>query len=75
MSNADEQASVDPSSDPKPANQSSRYADATLLRSAFPSAIQEVVEALGEVTIVARREGLLELLGFLKHDAQFSFTT
>ena len=73
MSNADEQASVDPSSDPKPANQSSRYADATLLRSAFPSAIQEVVEALGEVTIVARREGLLELLGFLKHDAQFQF--
>lgn len=51
----------------------SRYADASLLRSAFPSAIDEIVEALGEVTLVARREGLLELLSFLKTDPRFHF--
>jgi NADH-quinone oxidoreductase subunit C len=51
----------------------SRYADASLLRSAFPNAIEEIVEALGEVTLVARRDGLLELLSYLKSDPRFRF--
>jgi NADH-quinone oxidoreductase subunit C len=67
MSNSDQQPS------PPHASAGSRYADASLLRSAFPSSIEEIVEALGEVTLVARREGLIELLSYLKHDPRFHF--
>ncbi|MEP7272253.1 MAG: NADH-quinone oxidoreductase subunit C [Acidobacteriota bacterium] len=55
------------------ANQTSRYADVSLLRTTFAAAIEAILEALGEVTIVVKRDGLLELLSFLKHDARFGF--
>lgn len=51
----------------------SRYADASILRSDFSSAIEEVKEALGEVTVVAKRDSLIELLTFLRDDPRFRF--
>lgn len=59
-----------PSSDrPQP----SRHPEVSILRSAFPAAIDGVVEALGEVTLNVGREGLLEVLSFLRHDTKFHF--
>ena len=55
------------------ANQTSRYADANLLRADFSSAIVEIKEALGEVTVIANREGLIDLLTFLRDDQRFRF--
>jgi NADH-quinone oxidoreductase subunit C len=55
------------------ANQTSRYADANLLRANFGGAIVEIKEALGEVTVIVHREGLIDLLTFLRDDQRFRF--
>src|SRR5258706_14032521 len=54
-------------------NQSSCYADVSLLPDSFSGTIAKVSEALGEVTIVARRDGLVELLTFLRDAPKFQF--
>ncbi|MFN7948905.1 MAG: NADH-quinone oxidoreductase subunit C [Blastocatellia bacterium] len=53
--------------------QKTRYADASIIRTQFAGTVEEVLEALGEVTVVARREGLLELLTWLRDDPKFKF--
>lgn len=55
------------------ANQSSHYPDVSALRVSFASSIEAAIEAIGEVTIVVKRERLLELLTFLRDDATFHF--
>ncbi len=50
-----------------------RYADASLARARFASVIEEVVEAASEVTIVARRDGLVELMTWLRDEPSLSF--
>ena len=54
-------------------NQTSRYADVSLLANEFAATIANVTEALGEVTIVAARDGLIELLTFLRDAPGFQF--
>lgn len=71
MSNTEEQGKTE--SPISPATGNKRQADISLLRTTFSAAIEAVVEAVGEVTVVARREGLVELLSFLKHDPKFHF--
>lgn len=53
--------------------QKTRYADASLIRAQFENTVVEIQEALGEVTIISRREGLLELLTFLRDDPGLNF--
>jgi NADH-quinone oxidoreductase subunit C len=50
-----------------------RYADVSLIRNKFAGTIQEIVEAIGEVTIIAKREGLLELMTFLRDEPSLRF--
>jgi NADH-quinone oxidoreductase subunit C len=50
-----------------------RYADVSLIRNQFAGTIQEIVEAIGEVTIIARREGLVELMMFLRDEPSLRF--
>lgn len=52
---------------------SQRYADASVLRADFGHLIEEIREAAGEVTVIARREGIIELLTFLRDDPRFGF--
>ena len=52
---------------------SSRYADASLVRTKFADTIEEITEAIGEVTVVAKREGLVELMTFLRDDPSLRF--
>lgn len=54
-------------------NQTSRYADASLLASRFADGVEEITEALGEITVVARRESLVELMRFLRDEPRFRF--
>jgi len=54
-------------------NQTSRYPDVSLLAGQFSGTIAKVTEALGEVTIVAGRDGLIELLTFLRDTPRFHF--
>jgi NADH-quinone oxidoreductase subunit C len=61
------------SSSDRPPNQTSRYADASLLRSQFASTVEEIVEALGEVTVIARREGLIDLVTYLRDEPRLRF--
>ncbi len=51
----------------------SSYPDAALLRSVVSTGIDEISEALGEVTVIARREGLVQLLTRLRDDARLQF--
>ncbi len=53
--------------------QSSRYADASLVRTKFADTIEEIIEAIGEVTLIAKREGLIELMTFLRDEPSFKF--
>ncbi len=55
------------------ATQYPRYADASLVRTRFENTIEEVIEAASEVTIVARREGLLELMTWLRDEPGMRF--
>ena len=50
-----------------------RYADASLVQASFAANIEEITEALGEVTIVAKREGLVELMIFLRDEPSLRF--
>lgn len=50
-----------------------RYADVSLVRTRFASTIEEVIEAASEVTIVARREGLVELMTWLRDEPSLNF--
>lgn len=66
------QANTISTSDASP-NQSTRYADASLLRTHFAETVEEISEALGEVTVIAKREGLVELMTYLRDEARFRF--
>jgi NADH-quinone oxidoreductase subunit C len=50
-----------------------RYADVSLIRTKFADTVQEVIEAVGEVTIIANREGLVELMAFLRDEPSLLF--
>jgi NADH-quinone oxidoreductase subunit C len=50
-----------------------RYADASLLRTNFADTIVEIKEAHGEITVVAKREGLLSLLTSLRDEPKLCF--
>jgi NADH-quinone oxidoreductase subunit C len=54
-------------------NQTVKYADASLIRTKFTDTVTDVQESAGEVTIIARRTGLIELLTFLKSDPALRF--
>lgn len=51
----------------------SRYADASLVRAKFADTIEEIIEAIGEITLVAKREGLVELMTFLRDEPSLKF--
>lgn len=53
--------------------QSSRYADASLIRTKFADTIEEIIEAIGEVTLIAKREGLVELMTYLRDEPSLKF--
>ncbi|HEX9005023.1 MAG TPA: NADH-quinone oxidoreductase subunit C [Blastocatellia bacterium] len=53
--------------------QSSRYADASVIRTKFADTIEEIVEAIGEVTLIAKREGLVELMTYLRDEPNLRF--
>lgn len=50
-----------------------RYADTSLIRGKFTDTIQEIIEAIGEITLVVKREGLVELMTFLRDEASLKF--
>ncbi len=50
-----------------------RYADASIIRAKFTETIDEIIEAASEITIIARREGLLELMTWLRDEPAFRF--
>ena len=50
-----------------------RYADAALLRTNFAETIVEITEALGEITVIAKRAGLLALLTYLRDEPKLRF--
>ncbi|MEY4166960.1 MAG: hypothetical protein RIR52_784 [Acidobacteriota bacterium] len=54
-------------------NRVPRYADALQLRDHFAASIEEITEAIGEVTVVVRREGLVELMTYLRDEPSLRF--
>jgi NADH-quinone oxidoreductase subunit C len=50
-----------------------RYADASLIGTRFANTIEEIVETLGEITIVAKREGLVDLMTWLRDEPGLRF--
>jgi NADH-quinone oxidoreductase subunit C len=50
-----------------------RYADISLIRRQFAENIQEIIEAAGEITVIAGREGLVELMTFLRDEPSLRF--
>ena len=50
-----------------------RYADASLLRANFADTVVEIKEALGEITVIAKRAGLLALLTYLRDEPKLRF--
>jgi NADH-quinone oxidoreductase subunit C len=50
-----------------------RYVDASILRTNFADTIVEITEAIGEVTVVAKREGLVELMTYLRDEPKLRF--
>lgn len=50
-----------------------KYADASMIRSRFADSVQKIIEAVGEVTVVAKREGLVELMTFLRDEPSLRF--
>lgn len=50
-----------------------RYADASLIRTQFADSIQEIIEAIGELTVIAKREGLVELMTWLRDEPSLRF--
>lgn len=54
-------------------NQTSRYVNATALTTRFTDAIDEVIEVLGEVTLIVHRDRLVELMEFLRDEPSLKF--
>ncbi|MGE0130247.1 MAG: NADH-quinone oxidoreductase subunit C [Blastocatellales bacterium] len=50
-----------------------RYADASLIRAKFAGTVEEIIEAAREITIVAKREGLVELMTWLRDEPSLRF--
>lgn len=50
-----------------------RYADVSLVRHKFAETVEEVIEAIGEITVIAKREGLVELMTFLRDEPSLAF--
>lgn len=50
-----------------------RYANASLVQSRFAGSVEEILEAIGEVTVVVKREGLTELMTFLRDEPSLRF--
>jgi NADH-quinone oxidoreductase subunit C len=50
-----------------------RYADVRAVRERFPETVVEILEAVGEVMLVARREGLIELMTYLRDEPSLRF--
>ena len=50
-----------------------RYADMSLVRGRFSETIREIIEAIGEITLVVKREGLVELMTFLRDEPSLKF--
>jgi NADH-quinone oxidoreductase subunit C len=50
-----------------------RYADASLIRAKFTDTIEEVIEAANEITVVAKREGLLKFMAWLRDEPSLRF--
>jgi len=68
MSETTEQASI-----AQAPRSSVRYADPTLLSTTFANTVVEITEAIGEITVVAKREGLIELLTYLRDEPKLRF--
>jgi NADH-quinone oxidoreductase subunit C len=68
MSETTEQASVAPLP-----RTSVRYADPASLTTQFADTVVEITEAIGEITVVAKREGLIELMTYLRDDPKLRF--
>jgi NADH-quinone oxidoreductase subunit C len=68
MSETTEQAPIAPL--PRP---SVRYADPALFHTHFAETIVEITEAIGEITVVAKRAGLVELLTYLRDEPKLHF--
>ncbi|MFN0120199.1 MAG: NADH-quinone oxidoreductase subunit C [Blastocatellia bacterium] len=60
-------------STPAPRSQSVKYADASLIRTQFTGSVAEIHETIGEVTVIARRDGLVQLLTWLRDDPRYKF--
>ena len=54
-------------------NQTSRYANGSVLNAQFTDFIEEVIEALGEVTIAIKRAGLVPIMLFLRDEPSLQF--
>jgi NADH-quinone oxidoreductase subunit C len=54
-------------------NQSSRYADTTGLQVQFAGTVEQIIEALGEVTVIVKREGLLPFMTYLRDEPRLRF--
>ncbi len=50
-----------------------RYADTDLIRAQFANTVEEVIEAIGEVTVIAKREGLVQFLTWLRDEPSLRF--
>lgn len=50
-----------------------RYADASFVRTRFADTIEEITEAIGEVTLIAKREGLVSLMTYLRDEPSLRF--
>jgi len=50
-----------------------RYIDGSVVRDRFAGTVEEVVEAVGEVTVIVKREGLIELMQWLKGEPGLLF--
>ena len=55
------------------ATQYARYADAALIRTRFADSIEEVIEAASEITVVAKRDGLIPLMTYLRDEPSLRF--
>jgi NADH-quinone oxidoreductase subunit C len=57
----------------KKTNQTSRYADASGLQVQFAGTVEQIIEALGEVTVIVKREGLLPFMTHLRDEPRLRF--
>lgn len=55
------------------ANQTSNYADTTALTARFEASIIEIIESLGEITVIVKAESIVPLMMFLRSEPNFDF--